>query len=113
MRSGTAMRRTSRGRRTMYSPFSENITTIVNSRAIRVSGLMRGTKFRLYQSVPLARTRATRVRNPARNGIQINEDALCNLRHGHMDHRAAKAKLGGKDRNEYPGVERVEKNLEE
>ena len=42
----------------------------------------------------------------ARAGRGATIDAL-------MDHRAAKAKLGGKDRNEYPGVERVEKNLEE
>jgi hypothetical protein len=36
------MRRTSRGMRTMYSPLSENMTTIVNNRAVSVSGLIRG-----------------------------------------------------------------------
>ena len=41
---GMAMRTTSKGSCTMMSPLSENMTTIVKSRAIRVSGLILGTK---------------------------------------------------------------------
>ena len=64
----------------MYSPFSENITTMVNSRAIRVSGLTRGTKLLL---VPLASLRphqrsASQKSREERNP-EIDEDALCNF----------------------------------
>ena len=47
------MRATSSGRRTIRSPFSENITTMVKSSATRLSGLMRGRKRARYHSSPL------------------------------------------------------------
>ena len=65
---GADYSRTSSGKPTMYSPFSENITTIVKRRAIRVSGLTRGMKLCSYHSRPRARTSAARVAKPARQG---------------------------------------------
>ena len=47
------MRSTSSGNRTMYSPLRENITTIVNNSAIKVSGLTRGIKLCSYQVASL------------------------------------------------------------
>ena len=44
------------------------MTTMVNSRAISVSGLMRGMNARSYHSRPLAFTSTNRVAMPARNG---------------------------------------------
>ena len=38
-----AIRTTSSGSRTIYSPLSENITRMVNSNAISVKGLISGT----------------------------------------------------------------------
>ena len=62
------MRTTSSGSRTIASPLIENITTIVNSRKIRVSGLIFGTKCSRYQALPLSSTRIFQVANPATNG---------------------------------------------
>ena len=45
MASGMAIRTTSSGSWTMYSPFRENITRMVNSRKTRVSGPILGTNF--------------------------------------------------------------------
>ena len=69
MSSGIAILITSSGSRTMYSPFNENISTIVNKRAISVRGLTRGTKLCSYHCPPFAQTSIVRVRNPAMNGI--------------------------------------------
>ena len=46
-----ATRSTSKGRRTIVSPFNENITKMVNSRATKVSGLILGTNFFSYHSL--------------------------------------------------------------
>jgi len=45
MTSGIAILTTSSGIFTMYSPFNENITKIVKSNAISVSGLIFGMNF--------------------------------------------------------------------
>ncbi len=63
------MRSTSSGSRTMYAPFSENISTIVNSSATSVSGATFGTKWWSYHSAPRARRSTNRVSNPPRNGM--------------------------------------------
>ena len=42
---GMAIDITSNGNLTMYSPFNENITIIVNNNAIRVTGLIFGMNF--------------------------------------------------------------------
>ena len=47
------MRTTSSGSFTMSSPLRLNMTKIVNSRAISVSGLMRGMNLCSYHSRPL------------------------------------------------------------
>ena len=67
--SGTAMRRTSSGILTMNSPLSENMTTMVNSRATSVIGLMRGMNFVSYQDLPLSLSMVNRVSRPAIKGI--------------------------------------------
>ena len=53
----------------MRPPLSENITTIVNSSAINVSGLTRGMNTRSYHSRPRARTSARRLTMPASSGM--------------------------------------------
>ena len=69
MSSGIAIRTTSSGSATMFSPLIENMTTIVNSRAISVIGLIRGMNTPSYHSRPRRRISTTRVRNPAMNGM--------------------------------------------
>ena len=69
MVSGMAMRTTSNGNCTIISPFRENITTMVNNKAIKVIGLIFGMKFFSYHSRPLAFSRAKRVSIPAMNGM--------------------------------------------
>ena len=64
-----AMRTTSSGMRTMLSPLSENITTMVKSSATSVIGLIFGMKRSWYHSLPFARTSTKRVTTPARNGM--------------------------------------------
>ena len=49
-----AMRTTSSGSCTMVSPLSENITTMVKSRATSVMGLIRGMNLVWYQSLPFS-----------------------------------------------------------
>ena len=63
------MRTTSSGSLTMRSPLRLNITKMVNSRAISVSGLMRGMNFLSYQSRPFVRRPMKRVSIPAMNGM--------------------------------------------
>ncbi|MNC96604.1 hypothetical protein D3C83_140200 [compost metagenome] len=53
----------------MYSPFNENITTIVKSKAIRVIGLILGMNFFSYHSFDFNFSATNRVNIPARNGI--------------------------------------------
>ena len=85
----------------------------MNSRAISVSGLTRGTKFRLYHSVPFgANQGSTSQKSREKRNSQINKDTLRNFCDGHIDDGTAKAELGGKDGNENPSVEGVEKDLE-
>jgi len=64
-----AIRTTSSGRRTIYSPFKENMITMVNSKAIKVSGLILGTNFSSYHSRPFAGSRKNLVRKPAVKGM--------------------------------------------
>ncbi len=64
-----AMRSTSSGISTIRSPLRLNMTKIVNSRAISVSGLMRGMNFCSYQSRPLVLSPMKRVSMPAMNGM--------------------------------------------
>ena len=71
------MRSTSSGNRTMYSPFRENITTIVNSSATSVSGLIRGMKFRSYQVSPFSPNQQCTRQHPGQEwNSQIDENAL-------------------------------------
>jgi len=53
----------------MYSPFSENITMIVKSKAIKVTGLILGINFLSYQTLLLIRIRLNRLTIPAMNGM--------------------------------------------
>src|ERR1039458_7170930 len=53
----------------IISPFRENITTMVNNKAIKVMGLIFGMNFFSYHSRPLAFCSAKRVSMPARNGM--------------------------------------------
>ena len=53
----------------MLRPWIENITTIVNSRAISVSGLMAGMNVARTTPGPPPSTSANRVSIPARNGM--------------------------------------------
>ena len=64
-----ATRSTSSGKWMMIWPLSENITRMVNSSAIRVIGLMRGTNSRWYHSLVLKRSITTLVKMPATKGI--------------------------------------------
>ena len=63
------MRTTSRGMATIVSPLRLNMTTMVNSSAARVMGLMRGMKADSYQCRPLTRNRTRRVAMPPKKGI--------------------------------------------
>ena len=78
----------------MYSPFSENMTTIVNSSAIRVSGLTRGTKLRSYHPAAFgsdqyrARQEAGEEWNP-----EIDENAFRNLGNRDVHHGALQSEL--------------------
>ena len=69
MVSGRAMRSTSRGSWTMYSPLSENMTRMVNSRKTSVSGLMRGMNTVSYHSRPFRRMPISRLSMPAMKGM--------------------------------------------
>jgi hypothetical protein len=53
----------------MYSPFSENMTIIVKSKATKVTGLIFGMNFRSYQSFPFNLIRLNLLIIPARNGM--------------------------------------------
>ena len=53
----------------MTSPLSENITTIVNSSATSVIGLIAGMNRVSYHVLPLALQQHERVSMPARNGM--------------------------------------------
>jgi len=69
MQSGIATRMTSKGNWTMYSPFKENITSIVKSRATRVMGLIRGMNFSSYHVRPLVFRPTNLEIIPAMKGI--------------------------------------------
>ena len=53
----------------MYSPLSENITTIVNNNAIKVIGEILGINFFSYHSFDFNFNATNRVIIPAINGI--------------------------------------------
>jgi hypothetical protein len=53
----------------MRFPFRLNITMIVKSKAMRVSGLILGMSLVLYHSFPFAFTRTSLVTRPARKGM--------------------------------------------
>ena len=63
------MRRTSNGSRIINSPFNENITYIVKSKATSVKGLIFGMNFLLYHSLFLIFINENRVIIPAKNGM--------------------------------------------
>ena len=60
---------TSIGISTMSSPFRENITTIVNNKAINVKGEIAGINVLVYQSSPFNFTKTKRDKIPNTNGI--------------------------------------------
>ena len=98
----------------MFSPLSENMTTMVKSRAIRVMGLIRGMNFVSYQSFPLSLSRVKRVMHAGEEGdAQIDEDALGDLADGDVDGRALQPEPGGQDGDEDIGVDREEEDLED
>ena len=110
-----AMRSTSSGRRTMYSPLSENITTMVNSSATSVIGLMRGMKLCSYHSCPSRdQQREAREHPGEERNAEIDEDAL--RRSAPMEtltDRAPQSKPARQHRDEEPGVDGVEQHLED
>ena len=53
----------------MVSPLSENITTMVKSRAMSVMGLILGMNFVWYHSLFLSLIRPARVAIPAMKGM--------------------------------------------
>ena len=69
MDSGMAILTTSSGTSTIYSPFSENITIMVKSRAMRVIGEIRGMNLFSYQLFPLDLTNVYLVIMPAMKGM--------------------------------------------
>ena len=64
-----AMRTTSNGICTINSPFKLNITTMVNNKAIKVSGEINGTNLSENHSFPLTAISMYLLRIPIRNGI--------------------------------------------
>ena len=64
-----AITKTSIGISTISSPFKENITIMVNSNAISVSGEMVGINLLVYQSSPLSFTNIKRDKIPSTNGM--------------------------------------------
>ena len=66
---GIAIRITSIGIFTMYSPLRENITTMVNNNAMSVKGLILGTNLVSYHCLLLILISIKRVKNPDINGI--------------------------------------------
>ena len=76
-----ATRTTSNGNCTIISPFSENITTMVNSSEISVMGLIFGMNFVSYHVLFFARMQAE-ARQHARDerDAQVDEDALGDFR---------------------------------
>jgi len=108
------MRRTSSGSCTMYSPLSENITTMVKSSANQGKGADPRDEALVVPLLTLARTRAKRVRIPAEKGdAEIDEHALGDLGHGDVDGEAAQSEPGWEDCDEEPGIGRVEQHLED
>ncbi len=63
------MRRTSRGRARIFSPFRLNMTKIVNRSATRVSGDIFGMNEERYQASPFAFLRKSQERKPAAKGM--------------------------------------------
>ena len=66
---GIEISNTSIGISTINSPFSENITTIVNNKAIKVMGEILGINTLLYHSSPLSLTKKNLLKIPIRNGM--------------------------------------------
>ena len=54
---------------TINSPFKENITTMVNNKAINVNGDMVGMNFLLYHASPFNFTKINLLKIPKTNGI--------------------------------------------
>ena len=69
MTRGTAILMTSIGILTIYSPFKENMTKIVNSNAIKVIGLILGINFFSYHSLPFNFSIENLVIMPPKKGI--------------------------------------------
>jgi hypothetical protein len=63
------MRTTSSGICTMSSPLRENITTMVNSSAASVIGLILGMNLLSYHSRPLILRKTKRVSMPPKKGM--------------------------------------------
>ncbi len=64
-----ATRTTSNGNCTIISPFRENITTMVNSKAIKVIGLIFGMNFFSYHWRPLAFSMREAGEHPGDEGM--------------------------------------------
>jgi hypothetical protein len=64
-----AIRTTSRGSVMIYSPFNENMTTMVKRRAMRVMGLILGTNTVSYHSFPFHGMSVKRVIIPPKKGM--------------------------------------------
>ena len=87
---------------------------MVNSRAISVSGATRGTKFRSYHSRPFAPDQnCAREEACEKGNAEVDENALCDFADGDVDHGSAQTEPARQNRDEHPGVDRVEEDLEQ
>ena len=77
----------------MVSPLSENITTIVNSSAMSVIGLIRGMNTLSYQSRPFAPDQDEPREHPGEErDAEVDEHALGDLPHRDVDRPRPRAR---------------------
>ena len=108
------MRTTSSGIRTIAAPLIENITTMVKSRKVSVSGLILGMKRSRYQVLPFSVVRTFHVTRPATNGNpEVDADALGDLPDRDVHDRAAETEPSRQHGNEHICVNRKEQHLED
>ena len=75
------MRSTSSGSRTMFSPLSENITTMVKSSDTSVMGLIAGINRFSYHSRPRLEQHEARQHPGEERNAEVDEDALGDAPH--------------------------------
>ena len=98
----------------MYSPFRENMTRMVKSRAIRVMGLIFGMNRSWYHFLSFTLMRMNRVITPGDEGnAEVDEDALRDLAYGDIDDHPLQAEHRREDRDKDVGVDGEEEHLED